>query len=316
MAYAMIRGLAGCHVVLCRLAVAILLAASSAGPVLAQTADPAKTAFGVEMDVTGVNLDIRINDVPLFGVVEPANPFDARGVHFLRFNAALLPGPNEISVRYSEIPEPMMDGMWVKLRLSYREAGTFPGPFSGDNYALELRIPGSEDRPLDYTVKGQPFLEVVTPPEVVDEQGTIAMVLDYVIDIPPAAWPDGRVLARDMSTQTAVEAAMRRAHDAFSEGREAVVAELGPKLQRMAASLGMPLETMLDTMYVPFLDPSYGFELQPYDADEARIVLIGNGRLATLVPPPVTFRNPETGEVLAPDLAFFRDEAGQWHVAH
>lgn len=108
------------------------------GIAMAQTADPAKTAFGVEMDVTGVNLDIRINDVPLFGVVKPANPFDARGVHFLRFNAALLPGPNEISVRYSEIPEPMMDGMWVKLRLSYREAGTFPNPFSGDNYALEL----------------------------------------------------------------------------------------------------------------------------------------------------------------------------------
>jgi len=266
--------------------------------------------------VTGVNLDIRINDVPLFGVVEPANQFDARGIHFLRFNAALLPGRNEISVRYSAIPEPLMDGMWIKLRLSYREAGTFPDPFSTDDYALEVRIPGSEDSPLDYTAKGQPFLDVVTPPEVVDEQGTIMMVLDYAIDIPPAAWPDGRVLARDMSTQIAVEAAMRRAHDAFSEGREAVVAELGPRLRRLAASLGMPLEAMLDTMYVPFLDPSYGFELQPYDADEARIVLIGNGRLATLVPPPVTFRNPETGEVLAPDLAFFQDEAGQWHVAH
>ncbi|MEQ8899614.1 MAG: hypothetical protein RID11_01985 [Roseovarius sp.] len=260
----MIRGLAGCHVVQRRLAVAILLAASSAGPVLAQTADPAKTAFGVEMDLTGVDLDIRNNDVPLFGVVEPANPFDARGVHFLHFNAALLPGLNEISVRYSEIPEPMMDGMWVKLRLSYREAGTFPDPFSSD---------------------------------------------DYAIDIPPAASPDGRVLARGMSTQIAVEAAMRRAHDAFAEGRGSVVAELGPKLERMAACLDMPREAMLDTTYVPFLDPSYGFALHPYDADEARIVLIGNGRFATLVPPPVTFRNPETGEVLAPDLAFFPDEA-------
>ncbi|WP_292295057.1 hypothetical protein, partial [Marivita sp.] len=74
----MIRGLAGCHVVLCRLAVAILLAASSAGPVLAQTADPGRTEFAIDLQANAVVLDIRLNDIPLFGVEQPANPFPAQ----------------------------------------------------------------------------------------------------------------------------------------------------------------------------------------------------------------------------------------------
>jgi len=313
-AYAMIRGLAGCHVVLCRLAVAILLAASSAGPVLAQTADPGRTEFAIDLQANAVVLDIRLNDIPLFGVEQPANPFPAQVLTTVPINSGLQPGRNVVTVRHSEVPDPVMEGMVVRLRFTHNEAGSYPAPFSGDVYALDLSIPGAEEQPFAVRLGETPFISVVERPEVVDAEGTIALTLDYAIDMPASAWPGGEVLEKDMATRVAVEGEMRRAHAAFAAGRDGVLGELRPMIDHLSASYGMTPEAFLDTLYAPFVDPSQGFALRPFDAEQARLELFGNGRLATLVPSPVVFENSELKETFAPDLFYWRDGSGTWRL--
>lgn len=290
------------------------LVAVCAVPVLADGADPGRTEFAIDLQANAVVLDIRLNDIPLFGVEQPANPFPAQVLTTVPIHSGLQPGRNVVTVRHSEMPDPVMEGMVVRLRFTHHEAGSFPAPFSGDAYALDLAIPGAEEQPFAARLGETPFISVVERPEVVDADGTVSMTLDYAIDMPASEWPGGEVLERDMATRVAVEGEMRRAHAAFAAGRDGVLSELRPMIDHLSASYGMTPEAFLDTLYAPFVDHSQGFALRPFDAKQARLELFGNGRLATLVPSPVVFENSGLKETFAPDLFYWRDGSGTWRL--
>lgn len=292
----------------------LAVAAVCATPVLADGVDPGRTEFAIDLQANAVVLDIRLNDIPLFGVEQPANPFPAQVLTTVPINSGLQPGRNVVTVRHSEVPDPVMEGRVVRLRFTHHEAGSFPAPFSGDAYALDLSIPGAEEQPFAARLGETPFISVVERPEVVDAEGTLSMTLDYAIDMPASKWPGGEVLEKDMATRVAVEGEMRRAHAAYQAGRDGVLGELRPMIDHLSASYGMTPDTFLDTLYAPFVDPSQGFALRPFDAEEARLELFGNGRLATLVSSPVVFENSELQETFAPDLFYWRDGSGTWRL--
>ena len=124
------------------------LVAVCAAPVLADGADPGRTEFTIDLQANAVVLDIRLNDIPLFGVKQPANPFPAQVLTTVPINSGLQPGRNVVTVRHSEMPDPVMQGMVVRLRFSHHAAGSFPAPYSGDAYALDLAIQGAEKQPF------------------------------------------------------------------------------------------------------------------------------------------------------------------------
>ncbi len=86
------------------------------------------------------------------------------------------------------------------------------------------------------------------------------------------------------------------------------------EIERLSATAGMSVEEARQTDYAPYIDSSIGFELQPFDAAKSNLHIMGNGRLATLVPAPVVFENAEISETLSPLLAYWRDSRGEWQI--
>ena len=87
-------------------------------------------------------------------------------------------------------------------------------------------------------------------------------------------------------------------------------------LEHLAATVGMTVEEAIATEYAPYIDKTMGFELQPFDASQSRLVIMGKGRLATLVPSPVVFHNAEIDETAGPMLVYWQDANGTWQIIH
>ncbi len=268
---------------------------------------------------------ILIDDVPVFGVggVFSAEAMvDAQG---LPLDGVLGPGENEVTLQFwpGESDYGFSPGMTVRFTLHSFAQGE--GAFAaGSPYKVSVEIIPAADTSsgfaLQADVPGQPLIswslsetELMALP---DGGVEVHLAIDAGVDWPEQRWKQGETLSDDVQTEGQVKALIKPIYVAFAEGTVADSPELAPMLERQAMAQKMTVEQLLRTDYFSFVDKSSGFELQPLNLEESRLVLIGYGHLATLDPQPVQFVNPQTGETGSPFLAFWKDGRGQWQIIH
>ncbi|GLK65330.1 hypothetical protein GCM10017635_28040 [Paracoccus kondratievae] len=284
---------------------------------------PGQTEIALDVELTSGKAEVRVDDVPFFG---PGQALDAEAsiVASLPANSILGPGLNDVLLHFTPTDSGLGNEPVFRARFGYAPAGTFPDAFSDRPFAILVDIRPDPQQPggfkLEQAIQGQPLLtgklNAPTLTTLPDGALEVSLQLDVGVDLPTQKWKGGRQLSDDATTRRQVESMMRRAHSALAAGPATIKQELGPMLQRLAATVGMTVDEAIVTEYAPYVDKSMGFELQPFDASQSRLVIMGNGRLATLIPPPVVFHNAEIGESGGPMLIYWQDANGEWQIIH
>ncbi len=277
---------------------------------MADTAPTATTEFNIDFNLTGGILDLRVNDVPVFG---PGAPLDTQASIISSFplNAYIYNGTNTVTLGFTP-KEDAVEPPQMRVRFEHIEAGSFPPIFEDRPFAADTYIPGADAADFTYIPDSMPSLSA--SPEAQFAAGTLGFSLTADSDRPAPSWPDGQQLTADMATFTALVSEAQRAHGVFAQGRAAMEEQLAPFLAHMAGGFGMDVGTFLDFDYAVFADPAQGYVLQDFDASKSEVQIYGNGRLAILVPSPVVFINEEFGEAASAFLYYWKDETGAWRL--
>lgn len=293
------------------------------GSAMADDRAPGATEIAMDIGLTSGKASILVDDVPFFG---PGQSLEAEASinASLPANAIFGPGQNDISLRFWPAESGLGNTPGLKVRFGYAPADSFPDAFTDRPYAVMLEIHADPRAPMGFsvqeTVQGQPLMNgqlVQSSVREIANGGVEAeLSVEVGIALPPKRWISGQVLTASDDTARKIEGLMHHAYTAFENGPTAITREFQPMLERQAAAQGMSVETLLQTDYAPFIDHSMGFDLKPFKASGSRLVLMGGGRLATLLPQPVMFVNKDTHEEGGPFLAFWRDTKGDWQIMH
>lgn len=294
-----------------------------AGSVAADERAPGQTEIALDIEVTSGKAEVWIDDVPFFGP-DQALAAEASILTSLPANSILGPGTNDVLLRFTPDNSGLGNAPAFRARFGYTPVGTFPGAFSDRPFAIMVEIRHDPQQSggfkLEQMVQGQPLLtgQLMEPSltTLPDGAAEVSLQLDVGVDLPAQDWKTGRQLTDDATTRAEVEGMMRRAHAALAAGPAAIRQELGPMLEHLAATVGMTVEEAIATEYAPYIDKTMGFELQPFDASQSKLVIMGKGRLATLVPSPVVVHNAEIGETAGPMLVYWQDANGTWQIIH
>lgn len=294
-----------------------------ASALLAQDRSAGHNEIAMDIELSDGRADVRIDDVPFFGFGESVEA-EASLVTSLPANMMLGPGRNDVVVRFwpgkvSGEPAPRL-----RLRFGYAPGGSEPTPFREQPYAIQMTLhrdtAAAGGYALVHEAPGQPLMRgelMSSQPRALPDGGLeVALRLQVAVALPEQRWKSGARLSAHAATRQAVEARMRSAHAAFAQGRQSAQRHLAPLLERQGASIGVASDKVFDTQYAPFIDPSLGFRLQPFDASKSKLEIFGGGRLATLTPSPVVFTQAQLNEARAPRLYFWRDASGQWQIWH
>lgn len=294
-----------------------------AGSVAADERAPSQTEIALDIEVTSSKAEVWIDDVPFFG---PGQSLAAEAsiLTSLPANSILGPGTNDVLLRYTPANSGLGNTPAFRARFGYTPVGTFPDAFSDRPFAILIDIRPDPQQAggfkLEQMVQGQPLLsgQLKEPSMTVlpDGAAEVSLQLDVGVDLPAQDWKGGRQLTDDATTRTEIEGMMRHAHSALAAGPAAIRQELGPMLEHLSTTVGMTVDEAIAAEYAPYIDKTMGFELQPFDASQSRLVIMGRGRLATLVSSPVVFHNAEIGETVGPMLVYWQDANGTWQIIH
>lgn len=300
-----------------------LLLTLATGCADAQPVDLSRTAIGMDIDISEVVLDLRVNDVPVFA----PEGFGGNGqvITTLPMNPAFGPGANTIDlrVRPAEEGEVIMEpGLTVDVGVW--DMASFPSPFDGRAMASHTTLTpdGAGTFSMATDAPGQPLMTAepaqrIEGPSGPDGWSTWRIEVSVAVDaLPPLAWRQGaQTLTPDDALEQEVRQQYAALHSAATAGSDAFRQFLAPMLARQAAAIGTDEETFFQTSVQPFFDPEAGWAVVDPDTVSSELTLFGDGRLASLVPIPSRFAN-QSGEVAAMFVYFWKDEQGRWLVIH
>ena len=296
----------------------------------ADPTDPGQTAIGMDFEISAVDMDLRVNDVPVF---DPAIYFsiDAAANSQINLNPAFQEGKNVISVRVRRHQGEAVPGFdpGVRLRFGYWPAGTFPEMFSDRPFVADIVMaPPAEGLgsapPLVVIASEAPGQELMRVTDIdqaarLTEDGwaQFDITVDVKVRLPKFAWMQKAVsLNGSVAERAQVLAQLARAHDALVAGPGATADVLGPYLDQKAGAVGMDTGSFAEMSFGFLFDPERGFAVDPFETSDRPLALFGNGRVATVLPVPVTFTNADLGRQGTLYLYYWQDAQGQWHVIH
>ncbi|MCW2305442.1 hypothetical protein M2324_003867 [Rhodovulum sulfidophilum] len=299
----------------------IFIISAIGGSVMANERDPIQTALGMDISLAGVKLDLRVNDVP---ISDPSFPLGSDGPFstVMTLNSAFASGKN--SVTLSVFPEAEASPGWdrhVHARFGYWPATDFPMPFDDRAFAIDVQYRFGADAPegdFSVTYAGQEWLEASEVGTITstDEQNMFGMSLEVGLDLPPLAWMQGQYLNPDVNMKHEILEQYAKLHSQVSGGFDGLTAALAPYFSRQAGAFGVSLEQFIELNVLPMFGPESGTEFLPLDTSKSELRIYGDGRLAALVPMPLTYRNGTYGEEGVLLIYFWKDQAGQWQIIH
>ncbi|MBL3573895.1 hypothetical protein JMK10_16835 [Rhodovulum sulfidophilum] len=291
---------------------------------MAYDTDPALTTVGIDLDISSGELDFRVNDVPVF---DPQSPLktDARITTQLSLNEAFSRGQNTINLAFRPLSS---DGLAPGLHTRFRfwEAGSPPAVFEGDGYALDISLAPSPANPDQMSLiaspsKDQPLIMFSKPVRIAavgdaDGWATWQIQADVRLDLPQEAWRGGQRLQASGALRQELVREYRELHAELASGEETARDALRPFLHRLAQSIGASDEEYYDAGYRQLLSGEASFSLQAFDVAETEVELFGEGKLAALLPIPITFENSETSQRAKLFVYFWKDQDGTWQLIH
>ena len=288
---------------------------------MANEGDPGQTALVMDMSLSGVQLDLRVNDMP---ISDPAFLLGSDGPlsTIMTLNSAFVSGQNLVSL--SVVPESEVSSGWdqqVRARFGYCPAADFPVPFDDRDFAIDIQYrlePGATTGDFSVTRAGQDGLVALEVGKIssADGRDMLGMTLDVGLNLPPLAWMEGQHLSPDAKMQSELVAQYKKLYTQISQSYDDMNAALAPYFTRQAAAFGVSLEQFIELNVRPIFGPESGTEFLPLDISKSELRLYGNGRLAALVPMPLVYRNEANGEEGTLLIYFWKDQSGQWQIIH
>ncbi|TNE64508.1 MAG: hypothetical protein EP336_14860 [Rhodobacteraceae bacterium] len=295
-----------------------------AAPSLANELAPSETALGIDLDLSAAALDFRVNDVPILDPQVPLST-DAQIATQLTLNEAFTKGQNTISFAVQFKP----NSEWtpgLHLRLHSWPAGTIPELFQGSDFVFDVIVAVSQNDPgkLEMTQmvgSGEPLVTIAEIHQTAgdgttDGWNTWSVTAEVMIDFPQDAWQSAQVLEVTPELRRELSGEYMKLHSALAEGGRTAQMALAPYIHRLAGGVGASDAEYYTSGYEALLSGDAGFTLRPFDADESKVQLYGHGRLASLLPLPIRYWNPEAEQEASLFIYFWKDQTGQWQIIH
>ena len=300
----------------------------------AQAADYKKPEFTLELTITGVGVDIRLNDISI--------EFEKRSGHSTmtyEVNSSIIAGVNELKV----ITFPFMNKVWsdgqtkayheeaeVKAALYVNELGDSdnktllsqihlrPG-LALDKMASESRvIDGLDGVVLDNKSKPLSFPVITFEQQITATRKTLPVQDNF----PRWAWQDGQIIEDTQENYTSLLAAYREIYDAYkNREREKLLALHAPRSAEYAIAFYLDggVEAghkFLSTGEMLDATESELSEFRTVENKEIKFDIYANGRMARIISVaeyhPFIFKHKTMNIIHTMKFGFYKNKAGKW----
>jgi hypothetical protein len=85
-------------------------------------------------------------------------------------------------------------------------------------------------------------------------------------------------------------------------------------LRNSAESYDEKFDDWYDSMMSELLEPEYNFKIRSFDSKNSKVVIYGGGKLVSLSPQPISYESTYLESIFRPNIAFWKDKDGKWHL--
>ncbi|WP_417818763.1 hypothetical protein [Tritonibacter scottomollicae] len=302
-------------------ALALFLLIISTVRIMAEPHTPENTRVGIEFRLSSAQMEVLVNGVPLFSPTEGLEMRQTVNTG-LDFNTSVQAGRNTVTLRLKTLEN---DGGWdraARVRVLHWPAGFLPNFMSSDvPFLADVELVTREDGTLTVssTVGTQTSAQafpVTFAPQAVAQGEWITITIPFELDM-PFPQPLWQSAAQPLGTSVSVEELLveyRHIHSGASLGQNGLFRALEPMMNRAGDGYGWTGERFFDHAFGVLYDDERQFALQPVETIGQQVRILGDGRLATLTPGPLTFLSGLTDETAELWLYFWKDQSGQWRL--
>ncbi|MGH1331705.1 MAG: hypothetical protein ACRBBK_12550 [Paracoccaceae bacterium] len=298
-----------------------LLTLIMAAQVRAETHTPSNTRVGVEFRLSSAEMELFVNGVPVFSPNEGLSTQSSINSG-LDVNTSIQKGANTITVRLRTVANDDGFDQAMRLRVLHWPTGFLPNFFAPDvPFLADVQLTTTELGMLTVTsntsqqTDAHPRPVVVSPPQVAPgEWITITIAFDLDMPFPQPVWPS---VAQDLTGAlelSELTPLYRQIHDSAAQGQAGLLRAIKPSMDRAGAGYGWSGEQFFNHAFGVLFDPDLAFSLQQLDTTGRNIRLFGGGRLATIIPSPITYVSEVTGETAELWLYFWKDQNAEWQL--
>lgn len=297
----------------------------------AQAADYKKPEFTLELTITGVGVDIRLNDISI--------EFEKRSGHSTmtyEVNSSIIAGVNELKViTFPFLRATLAEGQTeeyheeaeVKVALYVSELGDSdnktllsqihlrPG-LALDKMASESRvIDGLDDVVLDNKSKPLSFPVITFEQQITATRKTLPVQDNF----PRWAWQDGQIIEDTQENYNSLLAAYREIYDAYkNRDREKLLALHAPRSAEYAIAFYLDGGVEAGHKFLStgeMLDDTES-RLYEFHTETTKLDVFASGRMARIIDAalyhPVVFVHKTMDIVHTMKFGFYKNKAGKW----
>ena len=286
--------------------------------------NPADYSIGMSYSVKQAEFIPHSMDVPFF---EADDSISAEGGYSteINFNHFFLPKVTHLKMMFRLKPQTGVSiPSEVRFRFYYWPEYTLPKDSFGDEYKyatditfrLETREDGSEYIKVTEDLQGMPYMKASKMRLLSGELkprdwNEVELSLTTDFDFPERQWINGVQLKDSEATINEVKREYEKLYSAYKIGNDSAYRYYKSLAQNDGQSYGVSAQEWYEDSGVSQLAKGK-IKLLPYNDNKSELRIYGNGRLATIIPSPISGKD-EFNQIITPIIYFWKDEQGNWH---
>lgn len=289
---------------------------------MANPLDPRNVILGIDIDMMSATMNMHVNDVPILDPVEGIRERSSLWTS-IPVTPAFQQGMNSVTITVLPIEaEARLENATTEFRTRFR---WWPGEetllgFEGQPFAIEImrRTTDTGEAELTAELGGQSHLVISDIVSYIDGNGHPAIRFDVDVDmaLPAFIWMGAEPITLTPEVETEIRQEHVKLHAAMMRGVDGFREAFAPQIARLAAAYGASAAEYIDIAIIPLFGSDSGYEVSPFDPLAGEIMLFGQGRLAIIVPSPLTLTHEEWDEEFELLTYLWKDDTGNWQLMH
>jgi len=232
----------------------------------------------------------------------------------INFNDFLFEGVNSISIE----PVFFKEDSYFKIRFRCEESLRYSSFKNGGLFEISVFMKGADMVVEDSMIGDQCGIEyigyeVVSSKYREDSLKAVVVSFNSPLVAPEKSWSKKGVNLNKQKRDQIVDLYKAIYRD-LKEDINNFKYIFEDSLKNSAESYDESLDSWYENMFSELFDPEYNFSLRAFDAKNSDIVIYGGGKLVSLSPQPISYESTYLDSVFRPNIAFWKDTEGKWHL--
>jgi hypothetical protein len=232
----------------------------------------------------------------------------------VNFNDFLFSGENSIRLE----PAFLKNDSYLKIRLRCEKSLRYNSFENGGVFEITIFTEDGEIVVKDSLLGDQCGIEYIGF-EVVESKyknnsdKAVIFTFDSPLDAPEKKWSKEGVYLNKIDRDELV-GLYNKIHIDLEEDVSNFEKIFEDALMNSAESYDESFDDWYDSMMSELLEPEYNFKIRSFDAKKSKVVIYGGGKLVSLSPQPISYESTYLESIFRPNIAFWKDKDGKWHL--